>query len=80
MPGFTMPTRVVSEWLLVSATIILEQSLWKVVILESFFIFFVWKLFEQEFSKVLRPMMCLRGRVHIPIFKETCCLLHILDG
>ena len=27
MPGFTMPTRVVSEWLLVSATIILEQSL-----------------------------------------------------
>ena len=68
------PTRMV--WLLVSASSFL-------VILESFFMFFSLKQFEQEFSKVLCPMVCLRrlrGRVHLPIFKGGCYLLHILEG
>lgn len=37
--------------------IILEESLWKVVILESFFMFFfAGSSLSREFSKVLRPM------------------------
>lgn len=66
--------------------IILEESLWKVVILESFFMFFfAGSSLSRNFQKsyVLCPMVCLRrlrGRVHLPIFKRGCYLLHSLEG